>query len=101
MWLTEDVKPKNKIVGVIDTEPIEYNNNNVYSYNINEMQFNELLHALDRTYNDTYYKWLLVLTICKNLNYNTFETYKIFDAYSKKNKSKYNKQNNLNIWNNN
>ena len=44
---------------------------------------------------------MLVLTICKNLNFNTFETYKIFDTYSKKNKKKYDKQKNLNIWNNN
>ena len=31
MWLLEDIKVnnKNKIVGVIDTEPIEYNNNNL------------------------------------------------------------------------
>ena len=103
MWLLEDIKVnnKNKIVGVIDTEPIEYNNNNVYSYNIDEKQLNDILNALDATYNDNYYKWLLILTICKNINFNTFEAYKIFDAYSKKNKSKYNKQMNLSIWNNN
>jgi hypothetical protein len=101
MWLLEDVKPKNKLVVETDKELIEYNNNNVYSYNINEKQLNELLNALDATYNDTYYKWLLILTICKNINFNTFETYKIFDTYSKKNKKKYDKQTNLNIWNNN
>ena len=65
-----------KILGAIDSY-------NAYSYNINEEQLNDILNGLDATYNNNYYEWLLILTVCKNLNFNTFETYKIFDAYSK------------------
>ena len=69
-----------------------------YKYDINETKLNEILLLLDSSYSSNYDKWLKVLTVLKNL-FNSFDTFQIFDKFSKKCKSKYNKVNNLTIWN--
>lgn len=101
IWLLEDIELYEKDIkqlNQIANKKIIVSNN--YKYNITAEQLTNILNSLDNVYNDNYNKWLLVLTICKNLN-NTFNTYKIFDTWSKQNKKKYDKANNLKIWNSN
>ena len=101
LWLMEDViknkiskKPKENVI-------IHQNKINNYKYNISLLEFENILNMLDNNYFTEYYKWLSVLTVAKNLNNNGLDTYTIFDNFSKKDKDKYDEENNLLIWNNN
>lgn len=101
LWLMEDIETPN-------TKKTKKTKNNIitikehkqqYKYNITLSEFDEMLKMLDDTYLTEYYKWLTVLTVAKNLYNNGLDTYKIFDKFSKKAKHKYDKANNLLLWN--
>ena len=73
---------KNKILSNINT-------------NSKNIQLETLLEKLPKEYNDDYNKWIKVAFACYNENVNNYD---IFDKWSSKSK-KYNKNNNLKIWN--
>jgi hypothetical protein len=101
LWLMEDVT-KNKISKKSkENVIIHQNKTNNYKYNISSKEFENILNKLDNEYFSEYYKWLSVLTASKNLSNNGLDTYTIFDNFSKKDKDKYDEENNLLIWNNN
>jgi hypothetical protein len=66
LWLLEGCKniKKNKN---INNNPIIYNTNN-YKYIITDDDINNILNKLDDSYYNNYDKWLIVLTVLKNLN---------------------------------
>ena len=96
LWLLEDNERIPTTKPTI-THNINIPNKQIYKFNIQETEIKAILGKLTKEYYNKYNLWLLVLTICKNLNIN----YKIFDEWSKQDKTKYNKENNLKIWNNN
>jgi hypothetical protein len=101
LWLLEDIEQyEHDIKQTKKSKPRSYQKLS-NKYDIDKIKLKNILHSLHESYNDNYFKWLLVLTICKNISLNTFDTYQIFDVYSQQNKIKYNKENNFNIWNKN
>lgn len=68
---------------------------NPYTYNISDSEIKTFLNKLDKSYYENYDKWLIVLTVLKNLN-----KFDIFDEFSKKS-TKYNYDENLIHWNHN
>lgn len=66
---------------------------NNYYYDITDDKIMDILNKLDASWYNTYEKWLIVLTVLKNLN-----KFEIFDNFSKKSE-KYNYENNLKLWN--
>ena len=101
LWLLEDTKVYKLDVKHTNQETNKPIIKTIFKYDINETKLKEILSLLDSSYSSNYDKWLKVLTVFKNLSLNTFDTFQIFDEFSKKCKSKYNKENNLNIWNSN
>ena len=101
LWLLEDIEQYDNDVKQTKKTNSKASTKTTNKYNIDEFKLKHILHSLHETYNDNYSKWLLILTVCKNISLNTFDTYKIFDEYSQQNKTKYTKENNLNIWNKN
>ncbi len=101
LWLLEDSEQYEHDVKQTKTTNSKIFQKSTTTYNIDEIKLKNILNTLHASYNDSYSKWLLILTVCKNISLNTFDTYKIFDEYSQQNKIKYNKENNLNIWNKN
>lgn len=100
MWLLEDIELYEKDVKA--TSLIKNNkilNENVFKYNIDEIKLQEIINLLDNSYADNFQKWFLVLTVLKSLQSDKLNTFKIFDEFSKKCKAKYDKNNNLKIWN--
>lgn len=91
LWLLEGCNniKKNKN---INNNPIIYNANN-YKYIITDDEINNILNKLDDSYFNNYDKWLIVLTVLKNLN-----KFDIFNSFSKKS-NKYNYENNVKLWN--
>ena len=102
LWLLEDMKIKKiKIKTIKDAivKEIKPENNKTYNYNINSSEVLEILKKLNKNYSDHYDKWLMVLTVLKNLSLNGFDdAYKIFVKFSKKNKLKFDEQKNLKYW---
>ena len=100
LWLLENVEMYEK-----DVKTITLKNNKlitgIYKYNIEEEQLKYILSLLDKSYYTEYSKWLLVLTVFKSISLKTFDTYDIFDEFSKQNKTTYDKNNNMKFWNNN
>lgn len=92
-WLLIDSQIK--ITKKIKLNSNNYTSNSSYKYDISDEQLKFILSKLDNTYYDNYDKWLIVLTILKNLN-----KYFIFDEFSKKSK-KYNPEKNIVLWNHN
>jgi hypothetical protein len=70
-------------------------NLNEYKYNITDDEIIKLLMKLDDSYNHQTNKWLIITSILKSLN-----KFQIWDDWSTLS-TKYNKENNLTIWNNN
>ena len=68
---------------------------NPYIYNVTDEEIKIFLNKLDKSYYEDYDKWLVVLTVLKNLN-----KFDIFDEFSKKS-VKYNYKENLIYWNHN
>ena len=100
LWLLENVEMYEK-----DVKTITLKNNKlitgIYKYNIEEEQLKYIVSLLDKSYYTEYSKWLLVLTVFKSISLKTFDTYDIFDEFSKQNKTTYDKNNNMKFWNNN
>jgi hypothetical protein len=65
-----------------------------YKYEITDEEIIILLNKLDKSYLENYIKWLIILTILKNL-----DKFEIFDNWSKKCSAKYNYNENLKMWN--
>lgn len=65
-----------------------------YKYEITDDELITLLNKLDKTYLEDYTKWLIILTICKNLN-----KWDIFDVWCKKCPTNYDYNKNLKMWN--
>jgi hypothetical protein len=65
-----------------------------YKYEITNEELFSLLEKLDKSYLENYTKWLIILTICKNIN-----KWEIFDAWCKKCPKNYNYEKNLKMWN--
>ena len=65
-----------------------------YKYEITDEELITFLNKLDKSYLENYTKWLIVLTICKNL-----DRWEIFDAWCKKSPKNYNYDKNLKMWN--
>jgi hypothetical protein len=63
-------------------------------YMISDEKLTEILNMLPQEYCDNYLKWLSVTNVLKGLN-----KQQIWDSFSRKSK-KYNKANNIKIWNN-
>ncbi len=109
-WLLQDI-PNNKSISTKKTKPKTQNKNKNETENetiepiiepktnikfdIDEDEIKTFLYKLPNKYLINYDDWLLVLTISKNLGLN----YKIFDEWSKQEKKKYDKKQNLNLWN--
>ena len=66
---------------------------NNYYYDITDEKLLNILNKLDASWYIIFDKWLIVLTVLKNLN-----KFEIFDNFSKKGKN-YNYENNLKLWN--
>ena len=91
--LITNVNLNEKIINTTKTIKNKITNNiNTNSKNI---QLETLLEKLPKEYNDDYNKWIKVAFACYNDNVNNYD---IFDKWSSKSK-KYNKNNNLKIWN--
>jgi hypothetical protein len=67
---------------------------NKYKYEITDEELVALLNKLNKTYLEDYIKWLIVLTICRNL-----DKWEIFDTWCKKCPKNYNYDKNLKMWN--
>ena len=97
-WLLDNNKPfktKNLFQTITNkVTPIVKPSNNCLIYEITDNEILILLNKLDKTYFDNYLKWLMITTILKSLN-----KHSIWDIWSKKSLTKYNKINNSNIWN--
>ena len=65
-----------------------------YKFEVTDEQLINILDKLDESYYNDYNKWLIVLTVLKNLN-----KYDIFESFSKKSITKYNRDKNLYFWN--
>jgi hypothetical protein len=95
----EDNKNKNKNGDnkKIKDQPIfKYKNSvfmNKYHYDITDEKILEILNKLDSSWYIAFDKWLIVLTVLKNLN-----KYDIFEIFSKKGKN-YDYETNLKLWN--
>jgi len=78
----------------------ELNDNNTFTpeplskYNINEETVSNLLDRLEPKYYDNYDEWIIIAVILKR-----YGLYDIYDSFSKKSKLKYNKTNNIKIYN--
>lgn len=101
LWLLEDannekiVKNKQKINNTKKLiEKTKNYNIDKYTYEISDDEIKILLSKLDKSYLENYSKWLIVLTIFKNLN-----KFEIFDNWCKKNPDNYNLEKNLKMWN--
>jgi hypothetical protein len=84
---------KKMIKSQIDNNILHHDNN--YIYDVSSEKVKEYLNKLDDKYLNIFNDWLIILTICKNLN-----MYDIFDEWSKKS-PKYDSANNAKIWNKN
>ena len=71
--------------------PNQTSNNDIYY--IDSYDLNNLLEQLPAEYYDDRHKWLSICDVFKNMN-----NYEVFESYSKKS-AKYNKYENLKIWN--
>ena len=67
---------------------------NKYKYEITDEELINLLNKLDKTYLEDFTKWLIVLTICRNL-----DKWEIFDVWCKKYPKNYDHNKNLKMWN--
>jgi len=65
-----------------------------YKYEITDIELETILNKLDKSYLTDYTKWLIVLTILKNL-----DKFDIFDNWCIKNPDNYDSQQNLKMWN--
>lgn len=102
LWLLEDIKLfKLDVKQGNQTTNKQIMNQTQYKYDIDETKLNEIISVLDSSYSSNYDKWFKLLTVFKNLSFNTFDTFKLFDTYSSGCKSKYNKETNFQIWNSN
>ena len=64
-----------------------------YKYEITDNELEALLNKLDKSYLENYSKWLIVLTIIKNL-----DKFELFDNWCKKKPENYNYEQNLKMW---
>ncbi len=64
-----------------------------YKYEITNNELETLLNKLDKSYLENYTKWLIVLTIFKNL-----DKFELFDNWCKKKPENYNYEQNLKMW---
>lgn len=101
LWLIEDIEIFEKDIKQTKPKNNKKMQNEPYKYNITKNKLTEILNYLDGDYSTQYNKWLLITTILKNITLNNFDTFDIFEEFSKRNKKKYNKDNNLLIWNSN
>ena len=85
---TKETLPKTKRIP--DTKYVV----NKYKYEITDEELITLLNKLDKTYLENYTKWLIVLTICRNL-----DKWEIFDSWCRKCPKNYNYDKNLKMWN--
>ena len=89
-------KVKNVKKTIIKTTKLTYKNYSTkkYIYVITDEELVILLNKLDKTYLSDYTKWLIVLTILKNL-----DKWNIFDTWCKKHPDNYDYEQNLKMWN--
>ena len=98
LWLAEGKNNNNEsLKNVKDSKKLNKKIKTIiksnYVYDTSDEKIMEILNKLDSTWYEEYDKWLIVLTVLKNLN-----KFAIFDNFSKKSK-KYNCENNLKLWN--
>jgi len=105
LWLLEDTvvnneniddkkkKTTKKITKTNTTPNTKKYSVDKYKYEITDEQLTTLLNKLDKTFLENYSKWLIVLTICKNL-----DKWDIFDAWCKKCTENYDYNKNLKMW---
>jgi hypothetical protein len=99
LWLIEGKnkdkdKPATKVQKTISTITKKGNNNDNIVYMISDEKLQDILDLMDKEYCDNYLKWLSVTNVLKGLN-----KQEIWDKFSQKS-NKYNKDNNIAIWNN-
>jgi hypothetical protein len=104
LWLLEVIEDKNDNKKTKNTNKITKSKNttsntkkyfvNKYKYEITDEELTTLLNKLDKSYLEDYTKWLIVLTVCRDL-----DKWAIFDAWCKKCLKNYDYDKNLKMWN--
>jgi hypothetical protein len=95
LWLIEGQNDKKATIKEHAKKvPTVKHSQNDLIFMIDDKKLQEILNKLPKEYNDNYLKWLSVSNVLKGLN-----KLDIWDSFSKKSK-RYNKANNMIIWNN-